>query len=88
MDAGDGVEEYGREISGARKERGMSRLDPWQKIMRAAKRGTGLRLNADEVWQLSLDDAIEQMATQERLNEEVRMADAIEKIYRKKRSTR
>jgi len=29
-----------------------------QKIMRAAKRGTGLRLTADEVFQLSRDGAI------------------------------
>lgn len=36
----------------------MKRLDPWQKIMRAAKRGTGLKLSADEVLRLSYDDAI------------------------------
>lgn len=41
-------------------------LNPWQKIMRAAERGTGLRLTADEVWRLSKDDAIEQAATQDR----------------------
>lgn len=33
-------------------------LSPHQKIMRAAKRGTGLRLTADEVFQLSRDGAI------------------------------
>lgn len=30
--------------------------------MRAAKRGTGLRLTADEVWKLACDDAIETKA--------------------------
>jgi hypothetical protein len=39
-----------------------SELTPQQKIMRAAKRGTGLRLTADEVHALSLDDAIRQCA--------------------------
>lgn len=33
-------------------------MTPHQKIMRAAKRGTGCHLTADEVSQLSLDDAI------------------------------
>lgn len=32
------------------------KLSPAQKIMRAAKRGTGLRLTADQVWQLSASD--------------------------------
>jgi hypothetical protein len=45
------------------------KLNPWQKIMRAAQRGTGLHLTADEVWQLSRDDAIEQAATQARAEE-------------------
>ena len=31
---------------------------PHQKIMRAMARGAGLRLSADDVWRLSLDDAI------------------------------
>jgi hypothetical protein len=34
------------------------RLTPWQRIAQAAKRGTGLRLSADEVFRLSMDDAI------------------------------
>jgi hypothetical protein len=34
------------------------RLTPWQRIARAAQRGTGLRLSADEVFRLSMDDAI------------------------------
>jgi hypothetical protein len=33
-------------------------LTPWQRIARAAKRDTGLRLSADEVSRLSMDDAI------------------------------
>lgn len=47
---------------------------PWQKIMRAAKRGTGLRLTVDEVWQLSRDSAIETKAgndDEEQANPEV-----------------
>lgn len=44
------------------------KLDPYQKIMRAAKRGTGLRLTAGEVFALSCDDAIEQAASQDRAN--------------------
>ena len=35
-------------------------LSPQQRIMRAAKRGTGLRLTAGEVFRLSRDQAIEQ----------------------------
>lgn len=38
-------------------------LTPHQKIVRAAKRGAGIRLNAEEVFVLGvLDDAIVQMA--------------------------
>ena len=36
----------------------MKRMTPYQKIMRAAKRGTGARLSASEAWFLSRDDAI------------------------------
>lgn len=36
----------------------MGKLTPHQKIMRAAKRETGLRLTAEEVYDLSRDDAI------------------------------
>jgi hypothetical protein len=38
------------------------RLTPHQKIMRAADRGVGLRLTAEEVGALSRDGAIEQCA--------------------------
>jgi hypothetical protein len=31
---------------------------PWQRIMIAANKGVGLRLSAEDVWELSLDDAI------------------------------
>lgn len=34
------------------------KLTPFQKIMRAAKKGRGIRLTANEVFQLSRDDAI------------------------------
>lgn len=33
-------------------------MTPHQRIARAARRGTGLRLTADEVWDLWEDDAI------------------------------
>ena len=33
-------------------------MDPYNRIMRAAKRDRGVRLTADEVWALHLDDAI------------------------------
>lgn len=35
------------------------RITPYQKIMRAMNRGTGVRLTAKDVLELSLDDAIE-----------------------------
>lgn len=35
---------------------------PWQRIMRAADRGRGLRLSAEEILQLSMDRAIQQVA--------------------------
>lgn len=44
-------------------------LTPHQKIMRAAKRGTGLRLTADEIYRLSLDSAIENRAVSDDLGE-------------------
>lgn len=37
-------------------------MTPWQRIMRAAKRGTGLRLSPDDALRLSRDDAIETRA--------------------------
>lgn len=33
-------------------------LSPWERILRAAQRGEGLRLSPDEVWALRMDDAI------------------------------
>ncbi len=38
-------------------------LTPHQKIVRAADRGTGVRLTADDVLRLSLDDAVSMRAT-------------------------
>lgn len=37
-------------------------MTPWQKIMRAAQRGTGLRLSAEEVSRMSSDGAIATLA--------------------------
>ena len=36
---------------------------PWQKIVRAAKAGRGLRLTSEECFKLFMDDAIETKAT-------------------------
>lgn len=41
---------------------GRKKLTPWQKIMRAGQKGTGVRLTAEDCHQLSLDDAIETRA--------------------------
>lgn len=38
------------------------KLTPFQKIMRAAKKGRGLRLTANEVFQLSRDEAVSEAA--------------------------
>ena len=38
------------------------RLTCYQRIMRAAKKGVGVRLSADEAFQLSMDDAVMQVA--------------------------
>ena len=38
------------------------RLTPWQRIMRADRRSTGLRLSADDVGRLAADGAIVQRA--------------------------
>lgn len=52
-------------------------MNPWQKIIRAAERGTGLRLTADEIQRLSMDDAIQQAATQDR-DSDVRAAQEVQ----------
>lgn len=41
------------------------RIDPYKRIMLAAKKGVGVHLNADEVWNLSQDDAIATAADEE-----------------------
>lgn len=46
-------------------------MDPYVKIMRAAKRRTGLRLTADDVCTLSIDDTIREAATQYRFTSEL-----------------
>ena len=43
-------------------KKGKPRRRPHQRIMDAARRGAGLRLTADEVWELSQDDAIARAA--------------------------
>lgn len=43
----------------------MAYLTPYQRIMRAGRRGTGLRLSAREVWMLTQDDAIATCAANE-----------------------
>lgn len=42
---------------------------PHQKIMRAFRRKTGVRLTADEVWHLGMDDAISTCAANDDENE-------------------
>mgnify|MGYP000296510414 CR=1 FL=1 len=39
------------------------KLTPYQRIMREAQRGRGVRLSADDVWALSFDDAISTRAS-------------------------
>ena len=45
-------------------------ITPWEKIMRAGRRGTGIRLTADEVLQLSSDGAIETKAVNDKCERE------------------
>lgn len=61
----------------------MNALNPWQKIIRAAKRGTGLRLTFDEVWQLGMDDAIQQAASQERAESDAHNRETEARIEKK-----
>jgi len=42
----------------SRRNKFMSERTPWQKIRDAGERGTGLRLNAEEVGRLAFDNAI------------------------------
>ena len=53
-----------KKISETRDKRGLDvkNLTVYQKIMRAAKLGTGIRLTADEVWKLRMDGCIEKCA--------------------------
>ncbi len=41
------------------------RLSPYQRIVRAAKAGRGVRLSADETFSLAHDDAIATVAAQD-----------------------
>lgn len=40
-------------------------LSPWERIVRAARRGTGLTLSPAEAWALYMDDAIQSRAEQD-----------------------
>jgi hypothetical protein len=40
-------------------------LTPYQRIVRAAQKGRGVRLSANEVWEMAHDDAIETAAGNE-----------------------
>ncbi len=46
------------------------KLTPHQLIVRAAKAGKGLRLTADQVWELFKDDAITHRAALDDMNRE------------------
>lgn len=48
----------------------MATLSPWEKIMRAYRRGTGLRLTAEEISELGQDSAIEQKAANDAYDKE------------------
>ena len=47
-------------------------MTPHQKIMRAAKRGTGLRLTFEEVASLSMDNAIETCAMNDDMEDAIK----------------
>ncbi len=52
------------------------KLTPYQRIMRAARRCTGVRLSPDDVQALSMDDAISTVAyNDDEADEEERAAD-------------
>ncbi|MFJ6322317.1 MULTISPECIES: hypothetical protein [unclassified Rhizobium] len=40
----------------------MTRLSPYTRIVLAAKKGVGVRLSPDEVWEMAHDDAIATVA--------------------------
>jgi hypothetical protein len=46
------------------------KLTPYQKIARAAERGTGCRLTAEDVQQLWMDDAIQTVAERDDYQDE------------------
>lgn len=52
---------------------------PWQRIIIASEKGSGIRLSADEVWQLSRDDAIVTKALNDDCEEETGDAEGIRK---------
>lgn len=57
---------------------------PWQEIMRAAERGTGLRLTSDEIYQLSMDDAISTRATLDAFPDEEAQQQAADQANRER----
>jgi hypothetical protein len=42
----------------AQRRKNTTKLGPWQRIMRAAGRRQGVRLDAEEVYRLSCDEAV------------------------------
>jgi hypothetical protein len=48
----------------------VSKLTPYQRIVRNAAPGAGVRLSADEVFEMSLDDAIARRADLDDANDE------------------
>lgn len=47
-------------------------LSPWERIVRAARRGTGLNLSPDEAWALYMDEAIQSRAEQDSVERRAR----------------
>jgi hypothetical protein len=45
-------------MKGPQRRKTAAKLGPWQRIVRAAGRGQGVRLNAEEVYRLSCDEAV------------------------------
>lgn len=52
------------------------KLSPYQRIVRNARKGRGVRLSVDEVRDMSMDGAIEQVATNDDVSDEERADDA------------
>jgi hypothetical protein len=51
-----------KEMDGSQRRKTTGKLTPYQRIMRVAGRGQGVRLDAEEVSRLSCDDAVRRIA--------------------------